>query len=111
MDLLDFLKKVVTSFDSLNIIKKKSLFDDTRFSRACRIEIEKIPVRFASAEDVIIKKLEYYRSGESDKHLRDIAGILKVSGESLDFAYLEKWVTTFRLASIWKKVKHLSPLR
>jgi hypothetical protein len=31
-------------------------------------------------EDVIVKKLWFYQMGESDKHLRDIASMLKVSG-------------------------------
>ena len=41
---------------------------------------EHATVKFAAAEDVILKKLWFYQLGESDKHLRDIAGMLKISG-------------------------------
>src|SRR5438105_4821651 len=40
----------------------------------------------ARPEDVIIGKMLYYQEGGSEKHLRDIAGILKVSGENVDRA-------------------------
>jgi len=46
---------------------------------------------FASPENVILKKLFYFQEGGSDKHLRDIAGILLIQGERIDQAYLDKW--------------------
>ena len=58
----------------------------------------------AAAEDVIIGKMLYCREGGSDKHLRDIAGILKVSGENLDRAYIERWSRDLGLAEIWSMV-------
>lgn len=45
---------------------------------------------FASPEDVILKKLEYFREGGSQKHLRDIKGVLEVTDE-IDRSYLRKW--------------------
>jgi len=33
---------------------------------------------------VILGKMAYYREGGSEKHLRDIAGILKVSGDAAE---------------------------
>lgn len=47
-------------------------------------------VYMASPEDVIIKKLEYYREGASEKHIRDIQGIL--SQTTIDEAYLRGWI-------------------
>jgi hypothetical protein len=48
-------------------------FDQSRFRRARRLKpLEDIEVDFASPEDVILKKLDFYRQGRSDKHLRDI---------------------------------------
>jgi hypothetical protein len=62
---------------------------------------------FASPEDVILKKLEYYREGGSEKHVRDIAGILKVSGSRIDRSYLEEWATRLELTDIWEQVRRL----
>jgi len=64
------------------IIPKKDAFDNSRFQRIKRIcPAEDIKASFSSPEDVIIMKMKYYKEGESEKHLRDITGILKISGE------------------------------
>jgi len=41
-------------------------------------------VMVAAPEDVIIGKLWYYAEGGGDRHLRDIAGILRVTGAGVD---------------------------
>ncbi|MGI9458226.1 MAG: nucleotidyl transferase AbiEii/AbiGii toxin family protein [Aeoliella sp.] len=55
----------------------------------------------AAPEDIILGKLIYYREGGSDKHLRDIRGIFRASGEIIDRAYLEEWVTTLGVTEAW----------
>lgn len=47
-------------------------------------------------------KLDFHRQGGSDKHLRDIAGVLKISGEQLDRAYLDTWAQRMGLEEIWQ---------
>ena len=42
----------------------------------------------ASPDDVIIGKLVYFREGGSDKHLRDIAGMLRISRADVDRNYV-----------------------
>jgi hypothetical protein len=59
---------------------------------------------FASAEDVILKKLEYFQEGGSDKHVRDIAGILKVQAERIDRAYIADSARARGLAETWSDV-------
>ncbi len=53
---------------------------------------------------MIISKLKYYREGRSEKHLRGIAGILKVSGELVDRAYVVRFATQFGVADIWQAI-------
>jgi len=48
--------------------------------------------------------MEYYRDGASEKHLRDITGILKVSGADLDRGYVDQWAKAKGLTEIWKAV-------
>ena len=49
--------------------------------------------------------MEFYREGGSDKHLRDITGILKVSGEWIDEAYIVEWADRMELRPIWDAIK------
>jgi len=56
-------------------------------------------------EDVIIKKMEYYREGGPEKHLRDITGILKVSAEDIDPDYIAQWAERLDLVKIWEAIQ------
>lgn len=88
------------------VIRRDTSFDRSRFARARAIRpVESYEAAFASAEDVIIKKMEYYREGGSEKHLRDIAGMLKVSGSELDEAYIVEWADRLGLRDIWDMIK------
>jgi len=59
---------------------------------------------FASPEDVILKKMEYYKEGGSEKHLRDITGILKISGEKIDRPYIVSWAERMGVIEIWEAI-------
>ena len=58
----------------------------------------------ARPEDVIIGKMLYYQEGGSEKHLRDITGILKVSGDAVDRQYIERWAAQLGLEEIWQAI-------
>jgi hypothetical protein len=89
------------------MIRRDSPFERSRFSRARRIQTaEHQQANFASPEDVIIKKMEYYREGGSEKHLRDITGILKISGKELDQNYILDWAGRLGLTEIWDAVQN-----
>jgi hypothetical protein len=87
------------------ILPGNSPFDRSQMSRGVRKQVrDDFAAVFGSPEDVIIKKMEYSRLGESEKHLRDIAGVLRVSSDSIDRAYIEEWATRLGLAEIWQRV-------
>jgi hypothetical protein len=88
------------------ILYKDTEFDCSRFTRSKRIQpAEEYRADFAAPEDVIIKKMEYYKEGGSDKHLRDITGILKVSGHDVDREYIITWAKKMGLMKIWEAVE------
>jgi hypothetical protein len=58
----------------------------------------------APPEYVIVRKLEYFREGGSDKHLRDIRGMLAVSGAQIDRAELEVWIRRQQVEAQWAQV-------
>jgi hypothetical protein len=59
----------------------------------------------ASAEDVIIAKLDWFRRGGevSEKQWGDILGILRVQGQNLDFDYLKRWVDQKSLGKLLQR--------
>jgi hypothetical protein len=52
-----------------------------------------IPIQVASPEDTILQKLRWYQIGNrvSERQWNDVLGVLKVSGDDLDFGYLKEW--------------------
>ena len=58
----------------------------------------------APPEYVIIRKLEYFREGGSEKHLRDIRSMLAVSGDQFDRSALNEWIVRQGVEAEWRKV-------
>jgi hypothetical protein len=87
------------------IVAPRDAFDRSRFERARRVHpAPDYDAAFASPEDVIVKKMAAFREGGSDKHLRDVAGVLRVSGERLDRSYIAEWAARLGLMDVWKAV-------
>jgi len=87
------------------IVGKDDEFDKSRFKRKKRISpVQDTLANLASPEDVIIMKMRYYKEGESEKHLRDIAGMMKITGDLVDRAYIEQWVHRLGLMEIWEAI-------
>ncbi len=85
------------------VLRKMTPFSQSEFSRKKKIEIiPQLHVFIATAEDVIIKKLDYYREGGSEKHLNDIREILAAT--TVDTGYLKNWVEQLGLQAYWEKV-------
>ena len=58
----------------------------------------------AAPEDVILSKLLYYQEGGSEKHLRDVASMLRISGDEIDKAYIGHWAAQLGLVQEWQAV-------
>lgn len=59
----------------------------------------------APPEYVIVRKLEYFREGGSEKHVFDIRGMLAASGDALDYQALDGWVRRLALDNVWEDVR------
>jgi hypothetical protein len=71
------------------------------------VQVEDQAVWVAPVEYVILRKLEYYREGRSEKHLRDIAGILEASDAQIDTAWLEEKIVERQLQKEWQTARSL----
>lgn len=59
---------------------------------------------FGSPEDVILNKLLFFQLGGSDKHLRDIAGMMKLLQDQLDRAYITEWAAKLGVTGEWQSM-------
>ena len=88
------------------IVRKEREFSRLEFDRRQRAKIFGCATWVASAEDVILAKLEWAkRSGGSARQVEDVAGILKKQGDDLDCTYIERWVKKLRLESEWSEAR------
>lgn len=83
------------------IFRKSRPFSQEEFRRRQRTSLEGVELYIATAEDVIIAKLEWARLSESQRQIEDVAAILRVQREALDRDYLEKWISELGLDQQW----------
>lgn len=64
-----------------------------------------VSAKFASPEDTILSKLEWYRMGGevSDRQWRDILGVLKTRAGELDLDYLRKWAKDLKVSDLLER--------
>lgn len=65
-------------------------------------QIDDDEVSLAPIEAVMLSKLRYYQMGGSDRHLRDIHQMLRISGDLLDRAELERWAVRLGVEREWQ---------
>lgn len=60
---------------------------------------------FSTAEDIILAKLEWFRSGgeSSERQWRDILGVLDLQSDRLDYEYLQLWATKLSIQDLLQK--------
>jgi len=85
------------------VIRKNNAHSVEEFNRRKRITLwQDFEAFIATPEDIIIKKLQFYEEGLSEKHLIDIRGIL--SQTTIDNKYLDSWITKLNLKDSWKLI-------
>jgi len=57
------------------------------------------------AELFLPRKVEFYREGGSEKHLRDIRSMLAISGDQMDRSAQDQWIQQRALQPQWTQVQ------
>jgi len=70
-----------------------------------KLTLDDLTLYVGPVEYVILRKLEYYREGNSEKHLRDIRGMLESSPAQIDRTFLDDWIQRLGLAAEWHKAQ------
>lgn len=62
---------------------------------------------FASREDIVLAKLEWYRmgSGVSARQWQDVRGVLRAQGHDLDWPYLRDWASALGVADLLDRAR------
>ena len=68
----------------------KDLLHKWAMSKKRKMEFDNNEICVAPPEYVIVRKLDYYREGGSQKHLADIKKMLKYSGDIIDMSILKE---------------------
>lgn len=116
----EMMAEAIRRQGSFNIIHRESMFKvdvfiprprpflQLQLARAQRqtfaLESE-VSARFASPEDTILSKLEWYRLGAevSERQWRDILGVLKTRAGELDLPYLRQWALELHVADLLER--------
>ena len=117
----DAAREAIATSGQFNIIHPASglkidvyVNPDTPYDRARLARRHKLPLApgidayFARPEDVILYKLLYARDG-GDMHLRDVVGIIRVSGPDLDEQYLADWAERLGVRAAWERARRQGP--
>ena len=119
----EMIREALTRRRSFNLIHYASTFkidvfplQSDEYSRAsfARREFElsrsfgeqPIECAVATAEDTILRKLEWYRSGgeTSERQWNDLRGVVMVSGPRLDLTYLRHWAKYLRVDDLLERL-------
>ena len=85
-------------------ISRNDEFAHSQFQRRIAQDTYGTRVYFASPEDLIISKLQWYKLSSSDRHLEDIESVFAISGDKLDREYLAKWVEKLGVQDIYGQI-------
>ncbi len=87
------------------ICRKSRPFSRTEFDRRVRANLEGLSLYVATAEDVLLAKLEWAKLGGSRRQIEDVTGLLEVRGAELDLAYIQGWVAVLGLTAEWEEAQ------
>jgi hypothetical protein len=71
------------------------------------LEFHSETIWIAPPEYVILRKLQYYREGGSEKHLNDIRNMIQISGKNIDFNLLKEKINQLKLEDQWKLIERI----
>ena len=86
-------------------VRWRDEFGQSQLERRRRMAVGESPpldFYFASPEDTVLAKLEWYGKGGgvSDRQWRDLLGVLKVQGPTLDQNYLNEWARKLEVENL-----------
>ena len=85
------------------IVRKDRPFAVSEFKRRQRVTLLGYAGDVVTVEDLILAKLLWAAETDSDRQLRDVAGMVAVAGSVLDRAYVTRWANRLGIADAWRR--------
>jgi hypothetical protein len=89
------------------IIRKSRSFSLEEFERRETVTYQGMQLAVATAEDILIAKLEWAKRGSSLRQIEDAAGILRIRSHQLDQDYIEHWIGELGLEEEWNQCREV----
>ncbi len=89
------------------MIRKQRPFSREEFARRVSVQLQGVAIHVVSAEDLIVAKLEWARTGGSRRQFEDVASLLRIREGALDFALVERGVEALGLVEEWREVRSM----
>ncbi|MCE9621180.1 MAG: hypothetical protein K8R99_02425 [Actinomycetia bacterium] len=86
------------------VVRKALPFSSVEFARRSRREVLGTAAMVASAEDVLLTKLEWSLASGSSRQIDDARGIVAVQGDRLDTEYLRRWAVELGVVELLDSV-------
>jgi hypothetical protein len=117
----DAMREAIASRGSFNVVHLPTMYkadvfvargDDWSHEEFARSQIhhieidgEQAAIRMSSAEDTVLHKLVWYKLGDetSERQWRDVLGVLRIQGPSLDLSYVERWAPILNVESLFRR--------
>lgn len=93
------------------ILRKERPFSKREFGRRKKIDILGVLLYAATPEDLLLAKLEWAKLGESERQIRDAAGIIEIQGAKLDVDYVQKWAAALDVEDQWRAARKKGALQ
>ena len=86
------------------IIRNERPFSIEEFARREAADLLGTSGFVATAEDLVVAKLEWAAASDSDRQRRDVLGIVRVAVD-LDEGYIDRWATALGLDEAWRAIR------
>ncbi len=91
-----------------DIILPRDVYTAEQLGRRQRVLLAGVALYVTTAEDTIVSKMRWSKLAESERQLRDVAGIVRLRASSLDRGMILELVQRFGLETEWERVQELA---
>jgi hypothetical protein len=73
--------------------------------RKVSVPLRNAAIWFASPEDIVLQKLDWYRKGDgiSERQWKDAVGVIAVQGVRFDLEYARKWADELSVSELLER--------